>query len=365
MRSRPDLPANPNGPGRLSRRQALAALPGIIFAPGLLARAAQTPAPRIPVARLHGFAIRVPDPERTLRFYQRLFGMPVQASRDDTVHLRIGDGPQFMSVSPTVRDEAPSISHICISVPDFDADRLLGTLAELGFTESDPPAPGSMGIDNAMKAWVRLQDGETPELYFADARGLVIQLQDPAYCGGRGPLGNTCENPDTGTEPEIAPITLEDLSHFTVFVSDGAGAEQFYRDTMGFFPQAYQATTPALGVGDGIQFLMFAGGGGGRGRGRGGGAAPAAAPANIHHACFNMDGFVTDEVLETLTGYGLTSSNANTGPLVHYVSLRMPDRGGAEGGTPELYFTDPDGLLMQIQDSNYCGGGGILGDVCG
>ena len=29
-----------------------------------------------------------------------------------------------------------------------------------------------------------------------------------------------------------------------------------------------------------------------------------------------------------------------------------------------LYFTDPDGLLMQLQDVTYCGGGGVLGSVC-
>jgi hypothetical protein len=51
-------------------------------------------------------------------------------------------------------------------------------------------------------------------------------------------------------------------------------------------------------------------------------------------------------------------------PMTHYVSLRMPDRGGAPGGTPELYFTDPDGLVMQIQDTSYCGGAGHLGNVC-
>jgi hypothetical protein len=42
----------------------------------------------------------------------------------------------------------------------------------------------------------------------------------------------------------------------------------------------------------------------------------------------------------------------------------MPNRGGAEGGTPELYFTDPDGLAIQIQDVTYCGGGGFLGELC-
>jgi hypothetical protein len=49
---------------------------------------------------------------------------------------------------------------------------------------------------------------------------------------------------------------------------------------------------------------------------------------------------------------------------MHYVSLRMPERGGAEGGTPELYFTDPDGILLQLQDVSYCGGGGYLGSEC-
>lgn len=329
------------------------------MAPRLIAQAAQAPPP-IPIGRLLGFGVRVPDPARTLDFYQGVFGMPVQAGRGDSVHLRIGDGPQFMSINPTVPGEQPTISHICLSSPGFDADRLLGALEAHGITRIDPPPAGSRGIDNPNRAWVRMRDGDTPELYFADARGLVLQLQDPAYCGGSGPLGDLC-----AVSAAAAPgIALKDLSHFTVFVSDGAGANQFYQETMGFFAQAYQAATPALGVGDGIQFLMFAGGGGGRGRGGGGGTAPAPTPADIHHASFNMDGFDTQELIDTLGRHDLTASNANTGPLVHYISLRMPNRGGAEGGTPEFYFTDPDGLLMQIQDSSYCGGGGILGDVC-
>ena len=44
--------------------------------------------------------------------------------------------------------------------------------------------------------------------------------------------------------------------------------------------------------------------------------------------------------------------------------MRMPNRGGAPEGTPELYFSDPDGLSIQLQDVAYCGGGGYLGGVC-
>jgi hypothetical protein len=50
--------------------------------------------------------------------------------------------------------------------------------------------------------------------------------------------------------------------------------------------------------------------------------------------------------------------------MTSYVTLRMENRGGAKEGTPELYFTDPDGLLIQLQDVKYCGGSGVLGDVC-
>ena len=30
----------------------------------------------------------------------------------------------------------------------------------------------------------------------------------------------------------------------------------------------------------------------------------------------------------------------------------------------ELYVTDPDGLRIQLQDTSYCGGGGVLGNAC-
>ena len=78
-----------------------------------------------------------------------------------------------------------------------------------------------------------------------------------------------------------------------------------------------------------------------------------------------MEGFEAAAVTKLLVSYGLKEqSGQSRSPLVTYISLRMPDRGGAEGGTPELYFTDPDGLAIQLQDVTYCGGGGVLGDVC-
>jgi hypothetical protein len=119
--------------------------------------------------------------------------------------------------------------------------------------------------------------------------------------------------------------------------------------------QTYQGPqAPVTGIGDGYQFVMYAGPRG-----------EPSTPANIHHGCFSMSGFDVERVLAILTDYGLSPrGDAPVGPLMHYVSLRMPERGGAEGGTPELYFTDRDGILMQLQDTSYCGGGGYLGNEC-
>ena len=88
----------------------------------------------------------------------------------------------------------------------------------------------------------------------------------------------------------------------------------------------------------------------------------------IAHGCLTMEGFQPDKVLKKLAEFGIKprgSTAGAPGPLVSFVTMRMEDRGGAKGGTPELYFTDPDGILMQIQDVTYCGGSGYLGEVCG
>src|SRR2546428_5029612 len=219
-----------------------------------------------------------------------------------------------------------------------------------------------------MKVRVRMRGPEaggakegTPELSFGDPDGIVIQLQDPRYCGGAGALGSVCPAPEAS--PKKGLLALRDWSHCTNFVSDAARSNKFYQDLFGFDIQAYQGPgAPVMGVGPGVMFVMFAGGGGGRG-----GANAAPRPASINHVCMNMENFNPDEVLKTLATYGITARGDATGPvgpMKSYVSLRLENRGGAPGGTPELYFTDPDGLLIQLQDVSYCGGAGFLGNVC-
>jgi catechol 2,3-dioxygenase-like lactoylglutathione lyase family enzyme len=199
----------------------------------------------------------------------------------------------------------------------------------------------------------------TPELYFGDPDGIVVQVQAPGYCGGAGVLGDVCGAPEPA--PSKGLLALKDISHFTIAVSDGARSVRFYQDLFGFDIQVMQAATPALGVGSGVAFLMFTGG---AGAARGGGAPR---PANINHACMSVEPFEPDRVMAALEQFGIADrgdGRGPAGPMQKYISLRMPNRGGVAGGTPELYFTDPDGLLVQLQDVKYCGGGGVLGEIC-
>jgi len=331
----------------MTRRQLLLSLPAIAAAPRVFGQAA---APAIRVRALNHFGLGVSDVKRTVDFYQSLFGMPIQSRSGPSAMLRVGAGPQFLAIAPVANGAAPSITHFCLGVENFSADRVLAALAAHGIRKA--PEIG------AMKATVTTRDGAS-DLLFGDPDGIVCQLQDASYCGGSGPLGNRCAAVEPS--PKKGLIALKDYSHLTVFTNDPQKANAFYKELFGFSIRSYQGpSAPTLAIGPTVQFLMLTGGGGGRA-----GAAPRS--ASINHLSFNMDGFDVDKILKTLESYGATprgNAQGPVGPIKSYVSMRMENRGGAKDGTPELYFTDPDGLLMQLQDAKYCGGGGYLGDVC-
>jgi len=332
---------------QITRRHVLRSLPALAAASRVLA---QPNKPVIRVRALNHMTLLVSDPKRSLEFYQGLFGMPVQARQSsDSGLLRIGSGPQYIALAAAGANRKPGIDHFCMTTEGFNAGQLFPILADHGVTKSEAPGP--------MKAWTRMRGGAL-EFHLGDPDGIVVQLQDPSYCGGTGSLGNVCF-----ATPEPAPrkglIAVRDLSHFTLTVSDPARSRAFYQSLFGMRIQAHQGpASPLLAVGSGPQFLALGGGGAG-------GATPRT-PA-IAHACMTMEGFNPDKVLKTLADFGVKPRGDARGPaapLVSYVSTRMEDRGGAKGGTPELYFTDPDGIVMQLQDVSYCGGSGSLGEIC-
>ena len=328
----------------MSRRELLLTLPGLAVAHRLLAQAGPEP---LRVLGLSQVTLAVSDVARSVAFYQRLFGLPVQARHGDAVLLRLGEGPHFLKIMPA-GGAPPRIDHWGAAVEDFEVGRVLQALNVLGVGR----AIGGQGLSGGpMRVRVHTR-GETAELFLGDPDGLVMQIQDPSYCGGGGTLGADCGS--VTPAPAGAPLGLVGISHLTINVPDPEASNAFYRRTFGLDIQAHQAASPLLGVGPGPDFLMFIGAGG-----RGGGT------ARVNHACFTLSGFDVERIQSALEAQDIRPRpDGEAGPLLHWVSMRMPNRGGAPEGTPELYFSDPDGLSIQLQDVSYCGGGGYLGEVC-
>ena len=338
-----DRPTTAGSAGVMTRRGLLLSLPGLALARRLLGQDQAAP---LGVLGLHQVTLAVSDLERSLDFYQAVFGMSVQARRPGRILLSIGDGPHFLALTEA-GSEPPSIDHFGLAVEDFDADRVVRLLAEHDVTAGGRGG-GLSGGPMRVRTTTRMG---TPELHMGDPDGLIIQLQDPSYCGGGGPLGDRCAPAEPA--PTGGSIALRGLSHLTINVPDPEATNAFYMQTFGTDIQTYQAASPLMGVGPGVHFLMFIGAGTGT--------------ARINHACLSLENFDVEFVQRALEGHGITprgTGRGGAGPLRHWISLRMPNRGGAPEGTPELYFSDPDGLSIQLQDVKYCGGGGYLGEVC-
>jgi catechol 2,3-dioxygenase-like lactoylglutathione lyase family enzyme len=337
---------------RPNRRTFLGWLGAMALTPGSIAQTvASSP---LAVAVINHTKIRVSNPARSLEWYQGLFGLPIVARQGKTVILRIGEGPQFLAIDGEA-SEKPGIVHMGLSVDSFDADQVFQRLKTYGI--------GSSTALDSVKARIQIRGPElggapsgTPELFLEDPDGITVQLQDRSYCGGGGKLGNTCL-----ARPKPVPkkglLDIRDYNHFTTFVSDPVRTVAFYRQLFQMPIDTWQGEMPLLRVGSGNQFLAFVGTGGRR-----------AFRPFIHHVCFSVNEFHPEKVLDALADFGIKRRDTTRGPvqpLQSYVTMRMPNRGGAPNGTPELYFSDPDGILLQIQDVRYSGGSGHLGDQRG
>ncbi len=338
----------------VARRNFVKAIPLLAFGLSLRAEAA---ASTIAVRKLHSFGLLVTDLDRSVQFYQDVLGAPVQTRDADSVTLRIGHGPQFFSLTATRPGQRPGISHIGLSVADFELQRVQSQLAEHGIQPggraplAQPPEP--------LRSWVNSRPSANGtrirQLYFADADGVVYQLLPEPLRGDPVPLDSAYGDRKTGVPAGL--FEAVDINHFTNFVANRDASNRFF---MGLFDKRYQAfqgpTAPIIGLGDGQQFLMYA-----KGPPR-----PENAAGFIHHVCLAIRDFSVDDIQAKLEDYGFTGGGKFFGtlPLTYRVSLRMPERGGAEGGTPEVYFFDPDGIPVQLQDTSYCGGGGYLGELC-
>ncbi len=120
------------------------------------------------------------------------------------------------------------------------------------------------------------------------------------------------------SEATAATFRANSLNHVTLAVTDPAVSRKFYEETLGVNVVSRQSNGINMGLGD--SFL---------------GLYSIPEPGRIHHFCVGVDGNVIEDGAEKLRGAGIE-------PYVRQ------DR-------PELYFNDPDGVLIQLSEKEYRG----------
>ena len=108
------------------------------------------------------------------------------------------------------------------------------------------------------------------------------------------------------------------LNHVSLAVADVARSQRFYEATLGLEEASRQANGVNLGLGG--SFL---------------GLYEIRPPGSIHHFCVGVEGFDIERTARKLRGIGIE-------PRIRQ------DR-------PELYFSDPDGVTVQLSEPEYRG----------
>src|SRR5229473_4266914 len=186
------------GWGAMTRRSALLALSATMVSPGLMA---QRTRPVIQTRRLNNVMIAVSNLERSTAFYERLFGPPVR--QGEAIVFRVGEGPHFFALTAVRGGAKPDYLSYGMTVADFDPERVMRTLADLGF--------GGAQITRR---------GDTPELFVPDPNGIKVQLAHTSYGYGSGARGDTL--PPTPIAATRSAFQLKSINHVTLTIANGA-----------------------------------------------------------------------------------------------------------------------------------------------
>jgi len=154
--------------GMLSRRQLAATLTGMAAAvavPATLATPALA-APSLKAITLNHVTVRVPNLQKTSKFYQEFFGMKL-AQQSETIHI-LSVGESFFGIEQ--KPDVAALDHFDFGLEGWDAKAMRAKVAAHGLSVT----AGSRGDDESFK--------------FNDPDGFVVQVNGPKYTGHVGPI---------------------------------------------------------------------------------------------------------------------------------------------------------------------------------
>jgi catechol 2,3-dioxygenase-like lactoylglutathione lyase family enzyme len=321
----------------MTRRHALLALSATMVSPGSMAQPAK---PVIQTRRLNNVMISVSNLERSAAFYENLFGPPIR--QGDAVVFRVGEGPHFFALKTVASGAQPDYLSYGMTVTDFDPERVMRTLAEHDV--------GGAQI---------IRRGDTPELFLPDPNGIKVQLAHTSYGYGTGARGDVF--PPAPTPAAKPPFQLKTINHVTFTIANGPREKEFYQRVFGLPIRAQQGDGVTLAIGEGTDGVVF-----------NAAANNPKAVSGVNHVCFTVENFDVERAMATLIDKGFEPIENGIPALIKPLTCRVRWRQRANNGggptsplgTPELYFTDPDNIRVQLQDVSYCGGSGRQGQIC-
>ena len=151
--------------GRLTRRQLAATLTGIAAAAAMPTTPALA-APSLKAITLNHVTVKVPNLQKTSKFYQDFFGMKL-AQQSETIHI-LSVGESFFGIEQ--KPGGPALDHFDFGLEGWDAKAMRAKVAAHGLQVT----PGSRGDDESFK--------------FNDPDGFVVQVNGPKYTGHVGPI---------------------------------------------------------------------------------------------------------------------------------------------------------------------------------
>jgi catechol 2,3-dioxygenase-like lactoylglutathione lyase family enzyme len=122
-----------------------------------------------------------------------------------------------------------------------------------------------------------------------------------------------------GEEEKGPAFEAKSLNHVTLSVSDIQKSKKFYESILGITTVSKHKDGINLGLGDSSFLGLYS----------------IDKPPRIHHFCVGLDEYHVQVAAERLRQYG----------IVPFVSP----------GKPEVYFQDPDGIIVQLESKDYRG----------
>lgn len=191
-----------------NRREALITLAGGVFAAKAASGAPASGTAPFSFSGLEHIALAVPNTEKSVRFYTRLFGNTVMKEKTNPRHY-VRAGSNYIAMAPPGQGQvSPAINHFCPGIVNFDLATAKRALDGLGIQYREASGVGLFASD---------PDGTLIQLWTENSWAHLSETAVPASLASQG-------------EPLLRPTGID---HILINISNPERSVAFYEKILG------------------------------------------------------------------------------------------------------------------------------------